>query len=166
MEFNPLRKMNANDLEMVLSWRNHADIRRYMYTSREIGWSEHQAWFEKASKDPLRHLLIYEENGAALGVVNLHEIAPGGIADWGFYTRPEAPKGTGSKLGAATLKYAFTDKGFHRLYGEVLSSNQSSISFHERLGFRLEGVLREHFYDGKEYLDIMCFGLLADDSKV
>ena len=66
-------------------------------------------------------------------------------------------------MGKAALDYAFNQLKMHRLQGEALSTNIASVRFHEKLGFIREGVLRDHFYDGNTYADVICFGMLADD---
>lgn len=155
--------MAATDLAMVLAWRNHPEVRRYMYTQHEISLDEHRRWFERASPDPQRHLLIFEDGPNALGFINVHQIAPGGIADWGFYAAPDAPKGTGRALGNAALRYAFADAGLHKLCGQALAFNERSIQFHGMLGFTQEGILRQQHFDGQHYHDVLCFGLLAHE---
>jgi UDP-4-amino-4,6-dideoxy-N-acetyl-beta-L-altrosamine N-acetyltransferase len=156
-----MRRMNHGDLEEVLRWRNHPDVRQHMFTQHEIGLDEHARWFERASQDPARHLLIHERAGQALGFVQIHEIASGGIADWGFYLAPHAPKGTGAGLGLGALAYAFETARLHKICGQALASNERSISFHQKLGFQQEGLLQQHHFDGQRYHDVLCFGLLA-----
>lgn len=156
-----LRPMTNEDLQRVLGWRNHESVRRYMYTQHEIALHEHSQWFERASEDANRHLLIFETDGVPLGFINIHRTASGGIADWGFYAAPDAPRGTGHALGQATLHYAFIKIGMHKLCGQALAYNERSIKFHENLGFQQEGVLREQNFDGQTYHDVVCFGLLA-----
>ncbi|WP_339651680.1 UDP-4-amino-4,6-dideoxy-N-acetyl-beta-L-altrosamine N-acetyltransferase [Halopseudomonas pelagia] len=158
-----IRRMTGNDLEQVLSWRNHPDVRRFMYTQHEITLAEHIRWFDRASVDTARHLLIFEIDGEAQGFINLHEIAPGGIADWGFYAAPNAHKGTGRQLGNKLLQYAFGELGFHKICGQALAFNERSIQFHLRLGFEQEGILRDQHFDGQQYHSVVCFGLLATD---
>lgn len=158
-----IRAMTHADLERVLAWRNHEDVRRYMYTQHEIGLEEHARWFEQASQDKHRHLLVFERDAIPLGFINIHQIAPGGLADWGFYAAPQAPKGTGSQLGKAALLYAFTQAKLHKLCGQALVYNERSIRFHLNLGFHQEGILREQHFDGQRYHDVVCFGLLASE---
>ncbi len=156
-----LRSMTKDDLEQVLGWRNHAEVRRYMYSQHEIGLAEHSRWFERASQDPDRHLLVFEIDGEPLGFVNFDQTAGGGVAQWGFYAAPEAPRGTGRQLGVAALGYAFSSLRLHKLCGQALIYNERSIKFHLGLGFKQEGVLREQHFDGQNYHDVVCFGLLA-----
>lgn len=153
--------MSEADLEMVLAWRNHPKVRRFMYTRHVINLDEHTKWFEDASADSKRHLLIYQVGIKAQGFINIHELAPGGIANWGFYVAPDAPKGTGSALGSAALRHAFQALKLHKLCGQTIASNKRSIRFHLRLGFSKEGTLQQQHFDGEKYHDVWCFGLLA-----
>lgn len=158
-----VRVMLESDLESVLTWRNHPEINRYMYTQHEITLTEHTHWFKRVSKDINYHLLIFEFNNKPLGFINFHQIAQGGIADWGFYAAPDAPKGTGKQLGQTALQYAFITAGLHKICGEALSYNEPSMRFHQRLGFQQEGIKREQHFDGQHYHNVMCFGLLASE---
>lgn len=158
-----IRPMELADLESVLAWRNHPEVRRYMYRQHDISLDEHRRWYELASKDQQRHLLIYEDGSTPLGFINIHEIMPGGIADWGFYAAPDAPKGTGRALGKAALSYAFVESGMHKLCGQAIAFNKRSIQFHQKLGFTQEGILRQQYFDGQQYHDVLCFGLLANE---
>lgn len=155
--------MASSDLSLVLAWRNHPDVRKYMYTQHEISMDEHRRWFEKCASDTAYHLLIFEKSANPLGFINIHQIAPGGIADWGFYSAPEAPKGTGRQLGQLAVRYALGQLGLQKLCGRALAHNERSICFHQKLGFQREGVLRQQHFDGQCYHDIVCFGLLASE---
>lgn len=158
-----LRRMTAGDLKMVWAWRNHLEVRRYMYTDHEIPWEEHCAWFERASTDPLRQLLIYELKGQGAGFVSFTERTSGGIAEWGFYLAPNSPKGMGRTLGRAALDHAFRVLKLHKVCGQALGFNERSIRFHIGMGFVQEGVLRKQHFDGEVYHDIYHFGLLSGE---
>jgi UDP-4-amino-4,6-dideoxy-N-acetyl-beta-L-altrosamine N-acetyltransferase len=158
-----VRPMTEIDLEQVLNWRNHPDVRRYMYSQNEISLEEHARWFARASQDPERHLLVFEVSSTPYGFINVHQIASGGIAEWGFYAAPDAPKGSGRLLGEAALRYTFETVGFHKLCSQVLAFNKRSIRFHLNQGFQREGVLRQQHFDGQQYHNVVCFGLLANE---
>lgn len=155
--------MTDDDLAMVLAWRNHPGVRAFMLTQHEIGWEEHSAWFTRASVDPSRRLLIVEEDDEPLGYVQFSNVAPGGVADWGFYARPEALKGSGRKLAAAALDYAFGELGLHKVCGQAIDGNHASIALHTRLGFVEEGVLRDQERVNGAYRSLICFGLLQHE---
>ena len=154
-----VRRMVAADLDTVLRWRNHADVRRYMYTQHEITAAEHRAWFERASADPRRHLLIFEAGGVPAGFVSFALGDQAGVADWGFYLAPDAARGQGQALGTAALEFAFKELKLSKVCGEALEDNERSIKFHERLGFAREGVLRRAA--AGQSVGVVCFGLAA-----
>lgn len=157
-----VRPLREEDLANVLQWRNHPDVRRFMYTKHEISLAEHRAWYEKVLKDHRYHLLIVEDDYEALGFVQFTEQGSS-IAKWGFYAAPGAPKGSGQKIGIAALNHAFQRIGFHKISGEAMAFNERSLALHRRLGFREEGILRDGHFDGDLYHDVYRFAILADE---
>lgn len=165
MSSDGLRKMTSVDLELVLAWRNHDDVRRYMYTTHLISSDEHVRWFNRTKGRDGVSLLIYEVNGSPKGFVSFTASRCKNVADWGFYLAPDVPKGTGNSFGKAALQYAFEELSLHKLCGEALGFNARSIRFHEKLGFFREGVLRDQHFNGDSYVDVLCFGLLFSEWK-
>lgn len=159
-EQGSVRKMTKQDLHQVLHWRNHIDVRRFMFNQGEITYKEHYSWFERVSLDSCRHLLMFEINGVPSGSINFNQLDTASVADWGFYLAPDAKKGLGRQLGFAALHYAFDELGLHKVCGQALAFNERSIKFHLDLGFLQEAILREHHFDGQSFHDVVCFGLL------
>ena len=158
--FSQIRPMVHADLELVLTWRNHPNVRRYMYTQHEITLAEHQSWFERSLRDLKKHLFVFEVNHQPLGFLNFKETRNGGIANWGFYAAPDAPRGSGRQLGRAALNHAFTQLKLHKINGQALAYNECSIKFHQTLGFLQEAMLRDQHFEGERYHYVICFGLL------
>lgn len=158
-----LRPMTKDDLKRVLEWRNHPDVRMFMYTTTEITPKEHSAWFAKSNADPKFHLLIFEINGRPQGFVSFHESINGKIAEWGFYMAPDAPRGNGSLFGQTALAYAFEQLGLYKVCGKALASNARSIKFHEKLGFNREGFFQDQHFDSEHYHNVAYYGLLKRD---
>lgn len=155
--------MSVDDLSLVLSWRNRPEIRRYMLTQHEISLDEHTNWFATASQDAARRLLIVEVGHMPVGYVQFSNVKAGGVAEWGFYASPEVPKGTGKILGTIALCHAFESLNLHKVCGQALDFNTASISFHQRLGFAQEGVLRDQCRIDGVYHSLICFGLLRHE---
>ncbi len=161
MLFTGVRRMHEGDLNVVLNWRNHPEVRRFMYTQHEISQNEHAEWFAKCSRDSMKHLLIFESGSKPLGFVSIHENEPGCSSNWGFYIAPDAPKGTGRALGKAALQYGFETAKMQKICGQALAFNERSIRFHISMGFQCENILNQKHFDGDQYHDVVCFGLLA-----
>lgn len=158
-----LRDMTTNDLERVLAWRNHPDVRRYMYTQHEISLSEHRAWFKRSAQDSTKRLMVFDLSATPTGFVSISRCQRGVIADWGFYLSPGAVRGSGRQLGQAALKFAFDELELHKLCGQALAFNERSIRFHRQLGFAEEGVLRDQHFDGEVFHSVVYFGMLRDE---
>ena len=134
-----------------------------MFTRHAISTAEHQAWFVGASADAARRLLIVEDKTDPIGFIQFNNVMPAGVSDWGFYARPDAPKGSGRKLGTAALNYAFNALKLHKVCGQALDANDASIALHRRLGFTQEGILRDQQRIEDRYHSLICFGLLSHE---
>jgi UDP-2,4-diacetamido-2,4,6-trideoxy-beta-L-altropyranose hydrolase len=163
IDHNRLRSMTAADLPSVLALRNHAEVRRYMLTQHEISTEEHRSWFDRASQNTKVDLLVWEMDDRCCGFVQFKETNYPGVVDWGFYVAPDAPRGTGTKLGLAALAHAFKKDGLYKICGHALRWNLPSIEFHKSLGFTQEGILRDQYFDGDKHHDMIFFGLLKQE---
>ena len=161
----PLRKIQQEDLELILSWRNHPDVRSSMFSQSVIELDQHRAWFRRESeKETSLWFLYLDTEGNPAGVVYFTDID--GISSnafWGFYAAPGARPGTGTRMGVEALDYFLVDKGFHKVNADVLDTNQRSHRFHRKLGFQAEGVFREQYLGKEDYRNVTRFGLLDSD---
>lgn len=163
-QFGILRPIQDSELELMLSWRNAPAVRENMYTTHEISLAEHLSWWERTKGSERQRYFMYEFQGQPLGIVGLTDIDRGHRnSSWAFYASPDAPKGTGSRMELLALDYAFNELSLHKLYCEVLAFNTAVIKLHEKFGFKIEGVLRDHYHRQGEFMDIYRLGLLANE---
>lgn len=160
-----LRPLLPEDLSQIRRWRNHESIRSVMFSTHEISEDEHRAWYEREHVASNRRLLVYQVGAHPMGFINFKYNAASRNGEWGFFSAPDAPAGTGTAMGRSALIYAFDELGLHKVSGEVLDINSRSIKFHVKLGFTKEGQLRKHHFDGTTYHDVHLFGLLKSDWK-
>lgn len=162
-ELCTIRPVTYEDLPKLLSWRNHPSVRRFMLNQHAISLEEHRNWYAKANKDSTRRLFIVEEAHSPIGYVQFSNVIVGGDALWGFYACPDAPKGSGKKLGITALDHAFKELQLHKVFGQAIDTNEVSIAFHKSLGFKEVDALpnQPRIDDAKHSL--ICFRLLAHD---
>lgn len=160
-----LRKMLEKDLKQVFTWRNSERIRNYMYTDKIITWDEHCKWYQKTIDDKQTVNMICEFQGQPIGVANASQIdRQNSKCLWGFYLGvTNAPKGSGYAMGLQFLDFMFDNLLLRKICGEVLAFNAKSIGFHKNLGFREEGILKEHILKQNIYMDVVIFGLLSKE---
>lgn len=135
-----------------------------MYTRHEISEEEHLAWWSRTSQRTDQLYFMYEYETRPLGIVGITaiDVANSNCA-WAFYASPEAPKGTGSRMEYLTIEYVFGVLKAHKLYCEVLAFNTPVIKLHQKFGFFVEGVLRQHHQGEGGFVDIHCLGLLHSE---
>ena len=157
-----LRRVTEDDVATILPWRNHPDVRRFMYTQHEISVQEHHTFFDQVLHDPAWAYYLGLEDDTPIWVVAFRDIdALHATATWGFYARPDIPRGTGRRMLTLALDQAFDRDGLAKVSGEAFAFNQASIRLHLRLGFSVEGILRGHRACGQRRVDVVRMGMLA-----
>jgi ribosomal-protein-alanine N-acetyltransferase len=63
------------------------------------------------------------------------------------------------------LRFAFADLDLHRVTADADPRNERSIRILERLGFRREGYLREHYLVQGKVQDAVVYGLLRSEAE-
>ncbi|MEK4173671.1 UDP-4-amino-4,6-dideoxy-N-acetyl-beta-L-altrosamine N-acetyltransferase [Lysinibacillus sp. FSL L8-0312] len=160
-----LRDIVIDDLEKILAWRNQEHIRCVMYNRDIILWQQHLIWFNELKNNKYKLSKIFSINNDDYGVININNIDRySNRCTWGFYIgEQKSPKGTGLLLGYTTLEFIFKELKFRKLCAEVIESNKISRSFHEKLGFKLDGTLRKHLKLNEDYQDIYMYSLFAEE---
>jgi UDP-4-amino-4,6-dideoxy-N-acetyl-beta-L-altrosamine N-acetyltransferase len=157
-----VRHMLDADVKTVLKWRNHPSIQSYMHTNHEISIKEHEHWFIRCVADNRIRLLIYEIDRSEQGFMKIEIRRGTKIADWGFYTSPDAPKGSGQKMCKLTLEYVFTTLNLDKICGQALHFNKASIGLHRKLGFSEETSPVTQLINGSKNCNMVYFGLLKN----
>lgn len=80
-----------------------------------------------------------------------------------FITPEYQGKGFGKQALLMLLKFAFKKMNLYRLEAEVVDYNDKAKSLFEKVGFVLEGRLREAKYNDGKYYDLLRFGLLKHE---
>ena len=131
--------------EMVLSWRNNQNIRKWMFHQELISLEQHRAFIDTLQnrKDAL-YFLLYEDK-EAIGVIDFTDIdLQRGSAEIGLYTNPSL-HGVGKKLMQNIIHYGFGHLKLKRLYAAAFKSNTKAIALYSRFHF-------QHYKETKETL--------------
>lgn len=153
-----IRRMKTSDLQLVRQWRNHFSVRSCMFNQKAISQDEHEQWFVEKSCQQNQFLLLFENQGKPQGFISFN-VKDNLEADWGFYKAPDSPQGTGKLLGNYVLDYAFKKIGLSKVNAQVIQYNQSSLAFHQKLGFLEEKTVKDGYSDGNSHHDVIHFSL-------
>ena len=103
--------------------------------------------------------------GVFAGVVGYHLIdLRNRIGEIGYWLG-EAFQGRGimTKACRAMVAYGFSERGFNRIEMHCAPGNRKSRAIPERLGFRIEGTLRQAEKFSDRFVDNVVYGLLASE---
>lgn len=161
-----LRDLTDADKDRILAWRNSPDVRAYMYTDHVIAPHEHDRWWTSIAGDQRRRYWIIEANGAPVGLANLADIDRNRRqCAWAYYLADPSVRGMGlgSYVEFWMLQHVFQTEGLHKLWCEVLVSNEPVWRLHETFGFRQEARFRDFVFKDGAWQDVLGLGILEDE---
>lgn len=163
-----LRKLEESDLDRTWHWINQPEIYAAIGTLPPITITAQKRWFEELDRSDSKIVfaICLHDEDQHIGNVSLdlvdyrHRNARVAIfiAESGL-----RGQGVGTRAMHLLIEYAFDVMNLHRLYCKTTAGNPTVITFYEKLGFRIEGRLRQHEYIAGEYVDKIMLGLLRDD---
>ncbi|MBE3559290.1 MAG: GNAT family N-acetyltransferase [Ktedonobacteraceae bacterium] len=163
-----LRPLEPDDIDQLYSWESDSELNIL------AGWSplRSRAAFRQVHEQRIMHppddlvTLGIQVGERLVGYVQLAQIereerrAAVGILigdkqAWG--------RGIGSAALRILLDYAFTIEELERVYAETYSFNTRSFRLMERVGFQLEGTMRQHEIHNGIRQDMHLFGMLKSE---
>jgi len=129
--------LSLEEKKMVLEWRNHSSIRKFMRNKEIIPLENHLKYVEslKHSKDK-KYFLVKELN-EYIGTIDFTEIDLNKKeTHLGLYARPNL-RGVGDILMNSIIDYAFNSLEIKVLKLEVLKDNTKAIKLYKRFGFSM-----------------------------
>lgn len=159
--------LQEEDWPFFLSLQQHPDVMRYVAEARpeeairETFTTRLPAW--SPGSDQWLSLVVRDHNQTPLGVTGyIHR--DDDCAEVGFLFAPQAQgKGYGFESLQAVCDYAFMQGGIRRLTATVTAGNIASKRLLEKVGFVLEGELRESYWLAGEWHNDWLFGLLRKE---
>ena len=121
--------------EMVLAWRNHTSIRKWMHFTEIISLNEHLNYIKMLSSKEERVYFLVKYRDEAIGVINFTDIdIINSRSYFGLYAKPNS-KGFGSTLMHIIIDYALNILEVKQLIAEVFDDNHSAIKLYDKFGF-------------------------------
>ena len=128
--------LNMEEKKMILKWRNHPEIRKWMYNQDEIKLEEHLSFIDslKSRKDKLYFLVKKEDE--FIGVIDFLDLDKKEIF-YGIYSNPNSKiMGVGRILNEISIDFAFNSLKAHKLKLEVFEDNIQVRNLHKKYKFR------------------------------
>ena len=128
----------------------------------ELSLENRKTWFTQFSDTGRYQLFVAEEAEEVIGYaasLRFHQrpaYAPSVMSS--IYLHPEhTGKGIGEKIYSALIENIKKTEDVHRIYGLVVLPNPGSERLHEKLGFKIAGLLHEGGYKFGKYHDVRMY---------
>ncbi|MEC8967529.1 MAG: GNAT family protein [Bacteroidota bacterium] len=156
-----LRKINSNDLDILLKWENDK-INHQFSESPTYYTKEHMQAFVESTQDlfvnnQLRLMIDFEKN--IVGCIDLFEFDPFHLrAGVGILIdRQFRKKGFAKESILLLEKYAFKIMGINQLHCKISSSNRGSVLLFESCGFLKSGHLKSWIKRKNSFEDVLIY---------
>lgn len=164
-----LRPLQLSDLDKVMTWVNDPEIvGNFQHFNRTISREEEQQYLERILASPTDKVYAIEtEGGEYLGNVGLHQIyLPSRNARFSIIigNREHWGQGYAQKAIEQLLEIAFNQMGLHKVWGIVFEENEKNKHIYlDKLGFKVEGVLKEEYFHKGKYHTMLRIAMLEDE---
>lgn len=164
-----VRRLEHEDLETRVVWFNHPSVYGQMTFDIPLSLAGTEEWFSRNRLDRSRvDFCFYAEDEKRV----MTRVAMGGLVDIDRDNRraelyivvdPEKlGRGIGKNAVQWLCNYGFSELNLMKVYLFTLPDNQRAQSLYERIGFVLEGVLRQHVCHRGKFTDRYVYGLLRE----
>ncbi len=121
---------------MVLSWRNHSEIKKWMYTTDDIKLESHLAFIDSLENRKDKQYVVVKKDEKYIGVVDFYNINTK-ECEFGLYANPfEKIAGAGRILEEVCIKYAFEFLKLSKLKLEVFEDNERARNLYKKYKFQ------------------------------
>lgn len=167
-----LRLLEAADVnEDYLAWLNDAQVTRYLETGKFPSTPKTvRLYLQRFSKSPTDLLLAVVDRktdrhigNATLNRIHwVHRTAETGIL---IGRREFWGQGYASEAWGLLLDYAFRRLGLRKIIAGAVADNVASLVALKKLGFQVEGTLRQEVFVDGAYRDVVRLGLLREEFR-
>ena len=128
--------LSLDEKKMVLEWRNHPNIQKWMFTQEAIILEDHLNYIDSLSSREDRAYFLVKRDSENIGVIDFTNIDQNTKrAELGIYANPTI-KGVGSFLMTSIIDYAFNTLCINTLISEVFEENRQALKLYKRYGFK------------------------------
>lgn len=163
-----LRPITEGDAEITLAWRHSNRAKLLQRGANTI--DEQRAWIAaKLKTKELNFIIEYKDK--PVGMIALHDINHNhkSVQMGRLLIGEEKWVGKTPVAFEADLMlcdYAFDTLKMHKIYGDVMEDNHGMLKTRNYLGYKQDGILRDHYiYDGV-YKNTVAVSILEDEYRI
>lgn len=163
-----VRALTEYDLETRVEWMNSPAIYETMHYEIPIRIENTRQWFLSNLSNPTRRDFVFEdENGAVVAMGGLTGIDSDNYkAELYIFVHPTRQgEGLGTRTTYLLCQFGFGVMGLRKIFLYTDSSNLGARKVYEKVGFKLEGCLRQENVKHGTREDRLYYGLFSHELK-
>ena len=150
--FKSFSHLNYEEMKLILEWRNHDIVRKWMFNKNIIEEKDHLNFIKNLHEKSDKAYWLVLKNDKPLAVVNLINYT-GESCEWGIYIRPDMiGYGIGIDVQYYFLNILFTEIKIKNLIAFVNTDNTENINVQRLFEFKIENEI--------EYIDEIPYNKL------
>lgn len=163
-----IRSLSKEDLQTRVDWMNHPNVYKSMHFDIPILLENTERWFAAIQENMNRSDVVFSHNGGgnicAFGGLTSIDREIGSAELYVFVDPSGQSKGKGTEATLLLCQYGFTTLGLNKIYLKTNEDNLAAQRVYEKVGFKLEGRLREEYKTHSGDLkDRLYYGLLKKE---
>ncbi len=161
-----LRALVREDVERLRNWRNLPELFRYHFSPLPLSQMEQERWYENYASGGRQTIFIIETlKEKQIGYTLIKDLDhKNQCAEIGLFLSPEfQEQGYGKDSFKTLMKFCFNELNLHRLMLEVFSFNDRAVQMYKKLGFQVEGTLRDAYFCEGQFHNIVIMSILRDE---
>jgi RimJ/RimL family protein N-acetyltransferase len=162
-----IRPMSEADLELFYTWMSEQEcMGDFMDADMHYKDSFIESFKKQFNDSTIFYGIIEDKNCKPLGVINHRAIrqGSGGTEIGMMIAEPECrSKGIGQEALSMFVNYIFKTKPFFRIQYHTRVDNISMKTIGEKIGFTVEGILRNYSYNQGAYRDHYIIAITRED---
>ena len=167
-----LRPLRETDLTFTTELRNNKTlIEAAMMHPYPVTIKLEEEWFESVvNSKSNKNLFFAVENietneliGFA-GLMNINYINRNCYHAIVLSDKANKLPGSGTDTLTLIVKFAFQSLNLKKVNAEVISENIASLKMHQKCGFEIEGTLKNQYYAGGHYQDVIIFSIFNNSN--
>lgn len=165
-----LRLMEESDVKYKVKWINDSEVRKTLnfdYPISEIGTKK---WLNSVSGNPIRKdfIVCTKNEGKPIGYGGILKIDfknSKAESYMGIGEKEQQGKGIGYEIRSLILEYSFNELNLNKVYSYVWEQNTPMIKLNEKVGFKIEGLLRQDVLSHGELRNRYIMSVLKSEYK-
>ncbi len=161
-----LREYHRDDIQTTWEYVNDPEVRGFLVPGIPFPWKreEEDRWFEEQNSrgDTYNFAIAKLDDDSYLGGCGINSVDwKNSVATVGIFLGKDFwSQGYGTDAMKTLVGFAFGQMNLNKVKLHVFSFNGRAVRSYEKVGFKIEGTLREQIYRNGRYHDEIIMGIL------